>query len=55
MSIRTKASREEIDHAQRLYARMNAGNMQGHRFYRGLLVRRGSGRAFSLFKTLSLR
>ncbi len=35
MSIRTKASRQEINQAQELYTRMNAGNMRGHRFYRG--------------------
>lgn len=55
MSIRTKASREEINHAQQLYAQMNAGNMSGYRFYSGLLVRRGIGSALSMFKTMSLR
>lgn len=55
MSIRTKASREEIDKAQRLYAAMNAGRLKGFRLHRGLLVRRGFGRLLNPFKTLSLR
>ena len=55
MSIRTKASREEINEAQRLYQAMNAGQLRGLRIYRGMLVRRGVGRLASPFKTLSLR
>ena len=55
MSIRTKPHPEEIAHADRLYKKINQGTLTGFRFYSGLLVRRGVGRIFNLFKTLPLR
>lgn len=55
MSIRTKASREEIEEAQRIYQAMNSGRLKGWRFHRGLLVRRGAGALLTPFRTLSLR
>lgn len=55
MSIRTKASREEIEEAQRIYQAMNSGRLKGWRFHRGLLVRRGAGALLMPFRTLSLR
>lgn len=55
MSIRTKAYPDEIARADTLYKKMNAGELTGHRFYRGLVVRRGIGRVLNLFKTLPLR
>ncbi|WP_313081983.1 methyl-accepting chemotaxis protein [Atlantibacter sp.] len=55
MSIRTKAWPEEIAHADAIYKKINQGKLTGFRFYNGLLVRRGIGRLFNLFKTLPLR
>ncbi|WP_426447118.1 methyl-accepting chemotaxis protein [Siccibacter colletis] len=55
MSIRTKASARETAEAQRLYDAMNNNTLKGYVFYRGLLVRKGFGRVFSLLKTMPLR
>ncbi|WP_029593119.1 methyl-accepting chemotaxis protein [Franconibacter pulveris] len=55
MSIRTKASREEIEEAQRIYRAMNAGQLKGWRFHRGLLARRGPAALLAPLRTLSLR
>ncbi|AJK48498.1 methyl-accepting chemotaxis protein [Burkholderia plantarii] len=55
MSVRTKASREEIEGAEALYADFREGRTRGRRFYKGLVVRGGIGRLGSLLKTISVR
>ncbi|WP_058912461.1 PAS domain-containing methyl-accepting chemotaxis protein [Entomohabitans teleogrylli] len=55
MSIRTKATREEIEQASQRYRAMNEGKMPGRRFHSGLLVRRGPLSWLSWLKTLPLR
>ncbi len=54
MSIRTKASRDEINQAQQLYQQMNAGKTTRYRPHRGLLVPRGIA-GWLAMKTMPLR
>ena len=55
MSVRTKASREEIAGAERLYADMREGRAKGVKLHKGLLLRTGLMGLSSLFKTMRVR
>ena len=54
ISVRNIPLREEIDAAEKLYAAVNENNLKGHRFYKGLLVRKGIFSFLSLFQWLSI-
>lgn len=41
ISVRNIPTREEIDASAELYQQANENKLRGHRFYKGLLVRRG--------------
>ncbi|MEG1210184.1 MAG: PAS domain-containing methyl-accepting chemotaxis protein [Leclercia sp.] len=53
ISVRNIPTREEIDASEQLYQRVRNNEIKGHRFYKGLLVRRGVFSFLSLFKKLS--
>ena len=53
ISVRNIPAREEIEASERLYACVRNNEIKGHRFYKGLLVRRGFFSFLSLFKKLS--
>ncbi|MCW5654253.1 PAS domain-containing methyl-accepting chemotaxis protein [Hydrogenophaga sp.] len=55
MSVRTKASREEIAAAERLYADMREGRAGHLRLHKGLLLRTGLAGLRSVFKTMRVR
>ncbi|HSI47689.1 MAG TPA: methyl-accepting chemotaxis protein [Ideonella sp.] len=55
MSVRTKASREEIAGAEQLYRELREGKAGSRRFHKGLVVRTGLAAWQSMFKTLSVR
>ncbi len=55
MSVRTKASREEIAAAEKLYAQMRAGTAGQLKIHKGLLVRTGLMGWTSMFQTMSVR
>ncbi len=56
MSVRTKATREEIAGAEKLYADMREGRAGHLRLHKGLLLRGGlRGLASSAFKTMGVR
>ena len=55
MSVRTKASREEIAGAERLYADMREGRAKGVKLHKGLLLRTGLMGLTSVFKTMRVR
>ncbi|HDR9356365.1 TPA: PAS domain-containing protein [Burkholderia vietnamiensis] len=55
MSVRTKASRDEIAAADALYRAFREGNAGSRRFHKGLVVRTGLMRVASLFQTMSVR
>jgi aerotaxis receptor len=55
MSVRTKASREEIQAAEQLYRDFREGQAGRRRFHNGLIVRAGLGRVRSLAQTMSVR
>ena len=55
MSVRTKASREEIQAAEKLYREFREGSAGSRRFHKGLIVRAGLGRVRSLAQTMSVR
>ena len=55
MSVRTKASREEIQAAEKLYREFREGSAASRRFHKGLIVRAGLGRVRSLAQTMSVR
>ncbi|MGE0350081.1 methyl-accepting chemotaxis protein [Hydrogenophaga sp.] len=55
MSVRTKASREEIAGAERLYADMREGRARHLRLHKGLLLRTGPMGLTTVFKTLRVR
>jgi len=55
MSVRTKASREEIAGAERLYADMREGRARHLRLYKGLLLRTGLMGLTTVFKTMGVR
>ena len=55
MSVRTKPSAQEIQQTEKLYKEFRDGKRKGWRFHKGLLVRTGTLRWVSLYKTLPLR
>ncbi|WP_342611549.1 methyl-accepting chemotaxis protein [Burkholderia ambifaria] len=55
MSVRTKASRDEIAAADALYRAFREGKAGNRRFHKGLIVRTGLMRVASLFQTMSVR
>ena len=55
MSVRTKATREEIAGAEKLYADMREGRASHLRLHKGLLLRKGLGGLGSVFKTMGVR
>ncbi|MCD2342259.1 methyl-accepting chemotaxis protein [Ideonella azotifigens] len=55
MSVRTKASREEIAGAEQFYREVREGKAGSRRFHKGLVVRTGLAAWRSMFKTLSVR
>ena len=55
MSVRTKASAQEVKAAESLYKDFREGRAQHCSFYKGLIVRRGIGAWRSLLQTMSVR
>jgi len=55
MSVRTKASREEIAAAEALYKDFREGNARGRRFYKGVIVRSGLMGWTSVVQTMPVR
>ncbi|MCY1218329.1 Aerotaxis receptor [compost metagenome] len=55
MSVRTKASREEIAAAEELYRDFREGRERNRRFHKGLVVRTGLMAFTSLFQTMPVR
>lgn len=55
MSVRTKASSDEIHAVSKLYAAMRAGQAKGVRLYKGVLIRTGLGKILSAGKLMGLR
>ena len=55
MSVRTKASRDEIEAAEALYRDFREGRAGNKAFHKGLIVRRGLGAWRSIPQTLSVR
>ncbi|WP_382326841.1 methyl-accepting chemotaxis protein [Hydrogenophaga sp. UC242_50] len=55
MSVRTKASREEIAGAERLYADMREGRARHLKLHKGLLLRTGLMGLTTVFKTMGVR
>ncbi|WP_420211802.1 methyl-accepting chemotaxis protein [Burkholderia aenigmatica] len=55
MSVRTKASRDEIAAAEALYKAFREGNAGNRHFHKGLIVRKGVTGFMSLFQTMSVR
>ena len=55
MSVRTKASRDEIAAADALYRAFREGKAGNRGFHKGLIVRTGLMRIASLFQTMSVR
>ncbi|AXF64726.1 MULTISPECIES: methyl-accepting chemotaxis protein [unclassified Leclercia] len=53
ISVRNIPARHEIDASEALYERVRNNHVKGHRFYKGVLVRRGLFSFLSLFKRLS--
>lgn len=53
ISVRNIPAREEIEASEKLYDRVRNNEIKGHRFYKGLLVRRGMFSFLSIFKRLS--
>ncbi|MCG7781289.1 methyl-accepting chemotaxis protein [Lelliottia amnigena] len=53
ISVRNIPPRSEIEASERLYERVRNNELSGHRFYKGLVVRRGLFSFLSLFKKLS--
>jgi aerotaxis receptor len=54
ISVRNIPSREEIDASAELYQQANENKLRGHRFYKGLVVRRGLFSFFSIFQRISV-
>ncbi|AOK62992.1 aerotaxis receptor Aer [Burkholderia ubonensis] len=52
MSVRTKATRDEIAAADALYRDFREGKAGHRRFYKGLIIRTGVARVTSLFQTM---
>ncbi|RQS68372.1 PAS domain S-box protein, partial [Burkholderia sp. Bp8963] len=55
MSVRTKASRDEIAAAEALYKEFREGRAGNRHFHKGLIVRKGLAGFTSLFQTMSVR
>jgi aerotaxis receptor len=55
MSVRTKATREEIAGAEHLYADMRAGGARHLKLHKGLLLRTGLMGVSTMFKTMRVR
>ena len=55
MSVRTKASAQEVKAAESLYKDFREGRAGHSSFYKGLIVRRGFGAWRSMFQTMSVR
>jgi aerotaxis receptor len=55
MSVRTKASRDEIAAAESLYSDFRAGQAGARRFHKGLIVRTGPLALRSVFQTMPVR
>jgi aerotaxis receptor len=55
MSVRTKASREDIAAAEALYRDFREGRAGNRRFHKGLIVRGGLAGWASMFQTMSVR
>ncbi|WP_186046314.1 methyl-accepting chemotaxis protein [Burkholderia gladioli] len=55
MSVRTKATPEDIAAAEALYRDFREGRARGRRFHKGVVIRGGIGRLGSLLKTMSVR
>jgi len=55
MSVRTKASRDEIAAADALYRDFREGKAGSRRFHKGLIVRGGALRGLSAFRTMPVR
>ncbi|MFO6296736.1 methyl-accepting chemotaxis protein [Rahnella selenatireducens] len=55
LSVRTKPTATEISDTQALYDKMNRGELNNRRLFRGLLIRTGITCPFSILKTLSVR
>jgi aerotaxis receptor len=55
MSVRTKASRQEIASAEHLYQDFREGRAGTRRFHKGLIIRSGPMALTSVFQTLSVR
>lgn len=53
ISVRNIPGRHEIDASEALYERVRNNEIKGHRFYKGVLVRRGMLSFLSIFKRLS--
>jgi aerotaxis receptor len=54
-SVRTHASRAEIEHAEAFYNDLKAGKAGARKLHRGLVIRTGAGRWRSWLQTASLR
>jgi aerotaxis receptor len=54
ISVRNIPSREEIDASAGLYHQVNENKLRSHRFYKGLVVRRGVFSFLSLFQRISV-
>ncbi|QJT80744.1 PAS domain-containing methyl-accepting chemotaxis protein [Kosakonia sp. MUSA4] len=54
ISVRNIPTREEIDASAELYQQANENKLRGHRFYKGLVVRRGLFSFFSIFQRISV-
>ncbi|MEX8193182.1 methyl-accepting chemotaxis protein [Comamonas guangdongensis] len=55
MSVRTKPGSEEVQSAQKLYQSMLKGEARGKQLFKGLLIRSGWRRLFSLGQVISVR
>ncbi|MBN3834537.1 PAS domain-containing protein, partial [Burkholderia sp. Ac-20344] len=55
MSVRTKATRDEIAAAEALYKEFREGRAGNRHFHKGLIVRKGVAGFTSLFQTMSVR
>ncbi|MEH0885038.1 PAS domain-containing methyl-accepting chemotaxis protein [Enterobacter sp. UNJFSC 003] len=53
ISVRNIPTREEIDASEKLYEKVRNNELKQHRFYKGLVIRRGLFSFTSLFKRLS--
>jgi len=54
ISVRNIPRREEVDASTDLYQRVNENKLRGHRFYKGLVVRRGLFSFLSLLQHISV-